>query len=124
MNKKNMPPKVYPPIEWPRADPEALARFDPKTKTCTMNCGPHEHDPRSWAECKFLCDDCLITERAKMKNCEALGMIREARALLRDEAKDANSRELAMVLTKLDEAELWRQRDMQLKEPPQNHSAA
>jgi hypothetical protein len=58
-----------------------------------------------------------------MKSCEALGMIREARALLRDEAKNANSRELAMVLTKLDEAELWRQRDMQLKEPTQNHSA-
>ena len=55
-----------------------------------------------------------------MQNCEALGMIREARALLKDEAATANSRELAMVITKLDEAELWRQRDMQLKEPIQN----
>jgi hypothetical protein len=55
-----------------------------------------------------------------MNNCDALGMIREARALLRDEAATANSRELAMVITKLDEAELWRQRDMQLKTPPVN----
>lgn len=39
-----------------------------------------------------------------MQNCKALGLIREARALLRDEAKTANSRELAMVLTKLDAA--------------------
>ena len=52
-----------------------------------------------------------------MDYCEALGMIREARAILRDEAKTNNSRELAMVLTKLDEAELWRQRDMQIKTP-------
>ena len=51
-------------------------------------------------------------------------MIREARALLRDEAKTANSRELAMVLTKLDEAELWRQRDMQLKTPVTNTAAS
>ena len=58
-----------------------------------------------------------------MTTCEALGMIREARALLRDEAKTANSRELAMVITKLDEAELWRQRDMQLKTPPINECA-
>lgn len=59
-----------------------------------------------------------------MKNCDALGMIREARAILRDEAKTANSRELAMVLTKLDEAELWRQRDMQLKTPTTNTAAS
>lgn len=52
-----------------------------------------------------------------MNNCEALAMIREARAMLRDEAKTANSRELAMALTKLDEAELWRQRDIQMKTP-------
>lgn len=59
-----------------------------------------------------------------MQNCNALGLIREARAMLRDEAKTANSRELAMVLTKLDEAELWRQRDMQMKTPPQNECAS
>ena len=60
------------------------------------------------------------TWRTKMQNCEALGMIREARALLKDEAATANSRELSMVITKLDEAELWRQRDMQLKAPAEN----
>ncbi len=53
-----------------------------------------------------------------MNNSDALGMIREARALLRDEQKDNGSRELSLVITKLDEAELWRQRDMQLKAPP------
>lgn len=47
--------------------------------------------------------------------CKALGMIREARALLDDELKIDSSRELSMTITKLDEAILWRQRDMQLK---------
>lgn len=47
------------PIVWPRADPEALAKFDPRTKECTMNCGKHADDPRSAAECKFLCEDCV-----------------------------------------------------------------
>lgn len=46
------------PLEWPRADPAALARFDPSSKVCTMNCGPHCLDPRSRAERLFLCDDC------------------------------------------------------------------
>lgn len=55
-----------------------------------------------------------------MNECRALGLIREARALLREEAERSNSRELAMVITKLDEAELWRQRDMQLKTPVVN----
>jgi hypothetical protein len=58
-----------------------------------------------------------------MGECNALGFIREARALLHDEAKDNGSRELSMVLTKLDEAELWRQRDMQLKTPIRNDCA-
>lgn len=44
--------------EWPRADPVALEQFDPATKTCNMNCGPHAHDPRSRKERLFLCDDC------------------------------------------------------------------
>ncbi|EAQ6244211.1 hypothetical protein B1S15_24475 [Salmonella enterica] len=48
---------------WPRADPEALAAFDPDTKTCTMNCGPHAADPRSSKERKFLCQDCYQDER-------------------------------------------------------------
>ena len=55
-----------------------------------------------------------------MNECHALGLIREARPLLREEAERSNSRELAMVITKLDEAELWRQRDMQLKTPVVN----
>lgn len=55
-------PKVIPlvsgTIEWPRANPEALKSFDPNTKHCTMNCGPHSADPRSAAERKFLCQEC------------------------------------------------------------------
>jgi len=47
------------PLEWPRADPAALARFDPRTKLCTMNCGPHREDPRTNAERKLLCGDCV-----------------------------------------------------------------
>lgn len=54
--KPTLPPAA--PIEWTRADPEALAAFDPSTKVCTMNCGPHALDPRSRAERLFLCDDC------------------------------------------------------------------
>jgi hypothetical protein len=46
------------PIEFQRADPVELAKFDPTTKVCTMNCGPHIQDPRSQDERKFLCDDC------------------------------------------------------------------
>jgi hypothetical protein len=51
-------PAPEPPIEWQRADPAALAKFDPTTKTCTMTCGKHAHDPRSYKELKFMCDDC------------------------------------------------------------------
>jgi hypothetical protein len=47
------------PIQWPRADPAALAAFDPSTKLCTMNCGQHRDDPRTRAECKLLCGDCV-----------------------------------------------------------------
>lgn len=53
-------------IKFPRADPKALASFDPNTKRCTMNCGPHAKDQRSEAERKFLCDDC-ITQEGKQK---------------------------------------------------------
>lgn len=45
-------------LDWPRADPGALAEFDPATKICVMNCGPHISDPRTNKERKFLCDDC------------------------------------------------------------------
>lgn len=46
------------PIEFRRADPDELAKFDPSTKICTMNCGQRSDDPRSSAECRLLCDDC------------------------------------------------------------------
>lgn len=49
-------------IEFPRADPKALASFDHNTKRCTMNCGRHAKDQRSEAERKFLCDDCITHE--------------------------------------------------------------
>ena len=42
-----------------RADPNALADFDPRTKVCTMNCGPTVGDPRSPDERRFLCPDCV-----------------------------------------------------------------
>lgn len=46
------------PIEFPRADPAELAKFDPSTKACLMNCGGHRDDPRDDVERKLLCDDC------------------------------------------------------------------
>lgn len=49
-------------IDWPRADPAELAAFDPRTKVCTMNCGPHTDDPRTQAERLLLCTDCLPRE--------------------------------------------------------------
>ena len=57
--KINRSPAAQTPIEFTRADPKQLARFDPRTKVCTMNCGPHRHDPRDETERKFLCDDCI-----------------------------------------------------------------
>jgi hypothetical protein len=54
-------PPAHAPIHWPRADPQALAGFNPQTKVCTMNCGRHAQDPRSNAERLLLCEDCLIT---------------------------------------------------------------
>ncbi|KPW70758.1 hypothetical protein ALP41_200073 [Pseudomonas savastanoi pv. nerii] len=57
-SKKPTRPVPPAPIGWPRADPAALDKFDPATKTCTMNCGPHAHDPRSRKERLFLCSDC------------------------------------------------------------------
>lgn len=60
MRKK---PKTAPapeaPLNWERADPAELAKFDPATKECTMNCGQSRLDPRSRAEVMYLCDDCL-----------------------------------------------------------------
>ena len=56
-HKKDQQQPVVP-IEWTRADPAELARFDPATKRCSMNCGKSALDPRSYNELKFLCDDC------------------------------------------------------------------
>lgn len=55
---KRRPPPAEP-MTWPRADPAELARFDPRTKVCTMNCGPSSADPRTAAERQLLCTDCL-----------------------------------------------------------------
>ena len=54
--KKKPPPQ---PLTFKRADPAALAQFDPDTKRCVENCGPHVDDPRTAKERKFLCGDCL-----------------------------------------------------------------
>lgn len=45
---------------FPRADVAALRKFDPSTKTCTMNCGRSIQDPRTDIERKFLCDCCAV----------------------------------------------------------------
>jgi hypothetical protein len=90
MNTKSRKPKHAPlvssvSIEWTRADPAELAKFDPASKVCTMNCGPSGLDPRSRAERMFLCDDCdraapprllvdltaLLPSLAKVKAAEA-----------------------------------------------------
>lgn len=50
-----------------------------------------------------------------------LGHLREARAAALDEQDGGGrSRELALVITKIDEAILWRQHDIQIKTPPIN----
>lgn len=48
---------------------------------------------------------------------EILGLIRDVKARCKDLKPN---RELAIVITKLDEAELWRQRDLQINTPPEN----
>lgn len=50
------------PITFPRADRAALAAFDPATKVCSMNCGPHLDDLRSPEERRFLCEDCTTVQ--------------------------------------------------------------
>lgn len=55
---KPVRPPAEQPIEWPRADPAALVNFDPRSKSCTMNCSKSGLDPRSREERLFLCDDC------------------------------------------------------------------
>ena len=55
-----------------------------------------------------------------MNDSEALGFIRGARALLKDEQEQNDSRELFIVITKLDEAEMWLSRDIRFKTPKEN----
>lgn len=55
-------------IKFQRADPVALALFDPSTKRCTMNCGPHAQDPRTSKERAFLCDDCVTVISPNVKS--------------------------------------------------------
>ena len=62
MKHKPLRPKPEP-IVFTRADPAALARFDPLSKMCTMNCGPHRDDPRSRKERMFLCPECLLVRK-------------------------------------------------------------
>ncbi len=64
--KIHQPPDARKPLEFHRADPAQLAKFDPNTKICTMNCGPHRDDPRTYAERKFLCNDCLANKEKAM----------------------------------------------------------
>lgn len=62
--KMTQQPAVSKPIEFTRADPAQLAKFDARTKVCTMNCGPHRDDPRETKERKFLCGECETNEAA------------------------------------------------------------
>lgn len=51
-------------------------------------------------------------------NDDVLGHLREARAILNDETKAGQgSRETALVITKIDEALLWRQENLRLRTP-------
>ena len=42
-----------------RTIPEHLVGFDPASKVCTMNCCAIAADPRSAAERKYQCEDCV-----------------------------------------------------------------
>jgi hypothetical protein len=54
-------------------------------------------------------------------NDDVLGHLREARALLNDEMKEGKgNREVSLVITKIDEALLWRQEVLRMREPVQN----
>ena len=56
-------------------------------------------------------------------NDEILGHLRQARAAITEE-QDAGkgSRELSLIMTKCEEAILWRQHDLQLKTPIKNEA--
>ena len=60
MKITNKTPRTPP--NWPRANPDELANFNPNTKVCTMNCDPHIDNPRTREERLFLCDECLTIQ--------------------------------------------------------------
>lgn len=54
---------------------------------------------------------------------KALGFLRRAKAALLEEIDNGgNSRELSVTLTEIDTAILWRQSDLQMKQPPINET--
>ena len=56
-------------------------------------------------------------------NDDVLGHLREARALLLEERDSGKkSRELSVCLTELETAILWREKDLSLKRPIENHT--
>lgn len=63
MATKKLPPPQHQPLVFTRADPAELAKFDPTTKACSMNCGPHADDHRTTAERKFLCPECYTVDK-------------------------------------------------------------
>ena len=81
MKARRQPPPA--PIVFTRADPAELAKFDPRSKVCSMNCGPHADDPRPKAERMLLCPECHPVEAAAagqhaqrhptVEECEAAG---------------------------------------------------
>lgn len=55
---------------------------------------------------------------------EAIGKMREARALMLEERDNGkNSRELSVALTELDTAILWREKDLSMKTPIENNAS-
>lgn len=82
-SKPAQPPAA--PIEWPRADPAELAKFDPASKVCTMNCSPLASDPRSRAERLFLCGDCDQQVASPMAELEALRRDADRYRVLREQ---------------------------------------
>lgn len=67
----------------------------------------------------------LLTQKVLQMNDEILGKIREAFALCHDEVENKRgSREIALTITKLEEAVFWRERDLQLKHATNEKSSS
>lgn len=94
------PPPPLAPLMWTRADPATLASFDPRTKVCSMNCGPHADDPRSHAERAFLCPECHTVEVPTMKPHEQRELVNDLTDIARkfhgsDQLRDRIANRLA-----------------------------